>query len=66
MYQAKCPNVLPVSVVLQVRPELPMPGPLHDDPDGRLELVAGGGGADAEELDDVLVVKHLHRVWNWR
>lgn len=34
-------KVQSVSVVLQVGPQLPMPGPLHDDPDGGMELTGG-------------------------
>ena len=40
-------------VVLEVSPQLAVPGQLHHDPDGRR-------AADAHQLDDVLVVELLH------
>ena len=40
---------------LEVGPQLAVPGQLHHDPDGRL-------AADADQLDDVLVVELLHDV----
>ena len=56
-------EIEPRPVVLQVGAELAVSGPPHDDPDGGL-------GADADQLDDVLVVELLHDVWSktkrWR
>ena len=48
-------EVKAVFVVLKVSPELSVSGQLHHDPDG-------GGAADADQLDNVLVVELLHGV----